>query len=195
MRITIVLASIAAAVLMTACADQKGPAEQALAKVEASVAEFRADAQQYAAEQFAEIEKAVGKLKAKLAEADYSGVLQGSPAVASTIAELKAAVEQKKADATELLAVAQQEWTELNASMPELVDRLQKRIDSLKRSQRTPAGLDKAAFEAAKADFERMKTSWAEATTEFGNGAAAAAVRRARSAKTTGEWLVQKLGA
>jgi hypothetical protein len=195
MRTTSVLAVITAALLMTACADQKGPAEQAVSKVEASLAEFKADAQQYAGEQLAEVEKAVGKLKTKLAEQDYSGVLQGSTAVASTVASLKAAVAQKKADAAELLAAAQQEWTELSASVPEVVDRLQKKVDSLVRSKRTPSGMDKASWDSAKADFEKLKASWSEATAEFGSGMAADAVRRARAAKAAGERLAQKLGA
>ncbi len=195
MRTTSVMAVVAAAVLMTACADQKGPAEQAVAKVEASLSAFKADAQQYAAEQLGDVEKAIAKLKAKLAEQDYSGVLQGSSAVASTVASLKAAVAQKKADAAELMATAQQEWTELTASVPPLVDTLQKRVDALTRSRRYPQGLDRASFEAAKAEFEKVKSSWAEATAEFSSGMAADAVRRARAAKAKGERLVQKFGA
>jgi hypothetical protein len=79
--------------------------------------------------------------------------------------------------------------------VPQLVDTLQKRVDSLNRSRRLPQGLDKAAFEAAKADFETVKTSWAEATAEFSAGMAADAVRRARAAKAKGERLAQKFGA
>jgi hypothetical protein len=196
MRMTSILAAVAAtAVLLTACANQKEPAERAVAKVETSLTALKADAEKYAAAELKDVEKAVGRLKAKLAEEDYSGALQGAPAVASTVATLKATVAQRKADAEELAAAAQQEWTELSASVPQLVDTLQKRVDSLNRSRRLPQGLDKAAFEAAKADFETVKTSWAEATAEFSAGMAADAVRRARAAKAKGERLAQKFGA
>jgi hypothetical protein len=196
MRMTSILAAVAAtAVLLTACANQKEPAERAVAKVETSLTALKADAEKYAAAELKDVEKAVGRLKAKLAEEDYSGALQGAPAVASTVAALKATVAQRKADAEELAAAAQQEWTELSASVPQLVDTLQKRVDSLNRSRRLPQGLDKAAFEAAKADFETVKTSWAEATAEFSAGMAADAVRRARAAKAKGERLAQKFGA
>jgi hypothetical protein len=196
MRMTSILAAVAAtAVLMTACANQKEPAERAVAKVETSLAEIKADAKQHAAKELEDVEKAVARLKKKLADQDYSGALQGSPAVASTVASLKTTVAQRKADAEELQAAAQQEWTVLSSSVPQLVDTLQKRVDSLSRSRRLPQGLDKAGFEAAKADFENLKTSWAEATAEFSAGMAADAVRRGRAAKAKGERLMQKFGA
>jgi hypothetical protein len=192
---SILAAAAATAVLLTACANQKEPAESAVAKVEASLAELKSDAATYAADEFKDVEKAVGRLKAKLTEQDFGGALQGAPAVASTIASLKATVAQRKADAAELIATAQQEWTELSASMPTLVDSLQKRVDSLSRSSRLPQGMDKAAFEAAKAEFLKVKASWTEASAKFGQGMAADAVRSARAAKAKGEHLMRKFGA
>lgn len=183
------------AVLLTACANQKEPAENAVAKVEASLNELKADAAKYAADELNDVEQAVGRLKAKLAEQDYGGALQGAPAVASTVAALRAKVAQRKADAEELLATAQQEWTALAASMPKLVDDLQKRVDSLSRSRNYPQGMDKAAFDSAKADFEKVKASWNAATVKFNEGLAADAVRTARSAKAKGEHLMRKFGA
>jgi DNA repair exonuclease SbcCD ATPase subunit len=195
MRMTSVLAAITAAVFLTACANQKEPAEQALAKVQASLSELKADAEQYAAEELKNAEQAVARLKAKLDSQDFSGVVQGAPSVASIVSALKEAVAKKKAEAAELMAMAQQEWTELSGSMPQLVDTLQKRVDSLTRSKRFPQGLDKAGFEAAKAEFETLKSSWSEATAEFGAGLATDAVRRGRAAKAKCEWLLQKFGA
>jgi hypothetical protein len=79
--------------------------------------------------------------------------------------------------------------------MPQLVDDLQKRVDSMSRTRRFPQGMDQAAFDAAKADFEKMKASWNDATTKFNEGLAADAVRSARSAKAKGEHLMRKFGA
>jgi chromosome segregation ATPase len=183
------------AVLLAACANQKEPAESAVAKVEASLNELKADAARYAAEDLKDVEQAVGRLKAMLAQQDYSGALRGAPAVASTVASLKAKVAQRKADAEELLATAQQEWSALAESMPKLVEDLQQRVDSLSRSRRYPQGMDKAAFDAAKADFEKLKASWGEATVKFNEGMAAEAVRTARSAKAKGEHLMRRFGA
>lgn len=195
MRMTSMVAALAAVVLSVGCASQKEPAEKAVAKVEASLAALKTDAATYAADELKEVEKSVARLKAKLAEQDYGGALQGAPAVASRVAALEAMVAKRKADAEELVAAAQQEWKDLSSSVPELVATLQTRVDALTRSRRLPQGMDKEAFETAKSDFEKLKASWAEATAEAGAGMTADAVRRARAAKAKGEWLRQKLGA
>jgi hypothetical protein len=195
MRNTLVLAAMAAAVLLTACADRKEPAERAVASVENTLAGLKNDAAVHAADELKEVEAAVAKLKAKLGEHDYDGVLQGAPAVSSRVTALKESVARRKADAEELAAAAQQEWTELTASVPQLVDTLQKRLESIERSRRMPEGVDRAGFESAKAEVERIKASWAEASAEYSAGKAAAAVRRARAAKAKGDWLAHKFGA
>ena len=65
---TRILAAIAAvAVLMTACANQKEPAEKAVAQVEASLSQFKADAEKYAADELKGVEESIGKLKGELA--------------------------------------------------------------------------------------------------------------------------------
>lgn len=196
MRATRLLAAIAAATLIASgCANQKEPAERAVAQVEASLSQFRPDAEKYAADELHGVEESITRLKGELANKNYRAVVLQTPNVASTVAALKESVAKKKAEAEEMLAAAQQEWTELRTSVPEMVTRLQTRMDALTRSRRLPKGLDKAAFQAASADFETMKSSWAEASAEFSSGLVADAVRRARAAKAQGEELVEKIGA
>jgi hypothetical protein len=196
MSMTRILAVVAAAaVLMTGCANQKEPAEKAVAQVEASLAQFKDDAEKYAAEELKGAQESIDKLKAELANKNYKAVVMQTPNVASTVASLKDTVAKKKADAEEMLAAAQQEWTELSASVPEMVTKLQAKVDSFSKSRKLPKGLDKAGFETAKQDFEALKSSWAEAGAEFGSGMVADAVRRARAAKAKAEELTQKLGA
>ena len=194
MRMTNILA-VLLAVALTACANQKEPAEKAVAQVEASLAQFRADAEQYATDELKGVDESITRLKEELANKNYKTVVMQTPTVASTVAALKDTVARKKAEAEEMLAAAQAEWTELNASVPEMVSKLQAKVDSLAKSRRMPKGLDKAGFEAAKQDFENLKSSWAEAGAEFSSGMAADAVRRARAAKAKAEELMQKLGA
>jgi hypothetical protein len=194
MRTSGILAA-AAVVFLAACANQKEPAEKAVAQVEASLSQFKADAEQYAAQELKGVEESIGNLKTELANKNYKAVVMQTPSVASTVAALRDTVAKKKAEAEEMLAAAQAEWTELNGSVPGMVTRLQAKVDSLSRNRRLPKGLDKAGFETAKADFEAMKSSWAEAGAEFSSGLVADAVRRARAAKAKGEELVEKLGA
>lgn len=196
MSMTRILAVVAAAaVLMTGCANQKEPAEKAVAQVEASLAQFKDDAEKYAAEELKSAQESLDKLKNELANKNYKAVVLQTPNVASTVAALKDTVAKKKADAEEMLAAAQQEWTDLSASVPEMVTKLQAKVDSFAKSRKLPKGLDKAGFEAAQQDFEALKSSWAEAGAEFSSGMVADAVRRARAAKAKAEELVQKLGA
>jgi len=184
---------LAAMLALAACSNQKEPAERAVAKVEAALAEVRTDAQQYASEQLQTVESSVTRLKNNLAKKDYRAVTLGAPAVSSEVEALRTAVANAKADAEATLAAAQAEWTELSASLPPLVEKLQKRIDQLGKSRRYPQGMDKAAFEAARQGFETLKSEWTEASNEFASGQAASAVRKARSAKTRAEELVNTL--
>ncbi|HUQ09870.1 MAG TPA: hypothetical protein VM146_06095 [Steroidobacteraceae bacterium] len=189
------LLAVAAALVLTACANQKEPAEKAVAQVEASLSSLKGDAEKYAADDLRGVEESVARLKGELASKNYKAVMMQTPNVRSSIAALKDTVAKKKADAEEMLAAAQQEWTDLNTRVPDMVTKLQAKVDSLTKTRKLPKGLDKAGFETAKTDFEALKSSWAEAGAEFNSGMVADAVRRARAAKAKGEELMQKLGA
>ncbi len=195
MRATRFLAAMAAVLLVLACANQKEPAERAVAQVEASLSQFRSDAEQYAADELKGVDESIARLKGELASKNYKAVVMQTPNVASTVAALKESVARKKAEAADMLAAAQQEWAELSTHVPEMVSKLQAKVDSLARSRRFPKGLDKAGFEAAKADFEAMKSTWAEATAEFSSGMATNGVRGARIVKAKDGELVEKLRA
>jgi len=184
---------LAVVTLMAACTSQKEPAENAVAKLEASLNSIRTDAQQYASEQLQTVEASVTRLKGDLAKKDYGAVLQTSPSVARDIESLKTATETAKSDAEAMLAAAQSEWNDLTASVPPMVEKLQTRVDQLAKTRKYPKGMDKAAFEAAKTSFETLKTEWTEAGAEFASGQAANAVRKGRGAKARAEGLINQL--
>jgi ActR/RegA family two-component response regulator len=195
MRIAKIFVAFAATTLMlAACANQKEPAEKAVAQVESSLAEFKADAEKYAAEDLKGVDDSVNKLKKNLANKDYSAVVIGAPGVASAVKALKTTVEAKKAEVEATIAEAQSEWTDLSAKMPQMVEAIQSRVDTLTKSRKLPKDLDKATFDTVKTDFETLKTEWTEASSQFASGAAAEAVRKARSAKAKGEEILTKLG-
>lgn len=195
MRIAKLFVALTATTLvLAACANQKEPAEKAVAQVESSLAEFRADAEKYAAEELKGVEESVTKLKNNLTSKDYQAVVLGAPSVASAVKSLKDAVATKKADMEAVMAAAQAEWTDISGKMPQMVEALQSRIDTLSKSRKLPADLDKATFESVKTDFEAVKAEWTEAGSEFASGMAADAVRKARSAKSKGEMILAKLG-
>jgi len=196
MRSVKLFAMIAAASLaLAACANQKEPAEQAFAKVESALAEFHADAEKYAADELKDVDASVNNMKSNLARKDYGAVVMGAPSVSAAVATLKETVTQRKADAEQMMAAAQTEWTDLSANLPKTVEALQARVDQLTKSHKLPKDMDKAGFEAAKADFENLKTEWTQASAEFAEGKMAEAVRKARAIKAQGEELVTKLEA
>jgi hypothetical protein len=184
--------ALAATTILAACANQKEPAENAVAKIESSLADIRTDAQQYAAEQLQSVDASVNRLKDNLAKKDYRGVVMGAPSVASEVDSLKTAVATAKADAEATLAAAQTEWNDLTASVPPLVEKLQARVDQIAKTRKFPKGMDKTSFESAKASFESLKTEWTDAASEFASGQAASAVRKARAAKNKAEELVNQ---
>lgn len=189
------LSFAAAALVLAACANQQEPAQKALAQVEASLAEVRADAEKYAAEQLANVDEGIKMLKSNMAHKDYRGVMMNAPSVSKSIDDLKATVAANKAEAEANLAAAQAEWSELTASVPPMVDALQKRVDTLTKTRKLPKDMDQAAFDAARNGFEQLKTSWTEASADFAGGKAAEALRKARAAKARGQELLDQLGA
>jgi hypothetical protein len=196
MRSVKLIAMVAAAALaLAACADQKAPAEQAVAKAESSLAEIHADAEKYAAEDLKEVDGAVANMKNNLARKDYGAVVMAAPSVSNSIATLKETVSQRKADAEQMMASAQAEWTDLSASVPKAVETLQARVDQLTKTKKLPKGMDKAAFDTAKTDFENLKAGWTQASTDFAAGKMAEAVRKARAIKAQAEDLATRLEA
>jgi hypothetical protein len=185
--------ALAATAILAACANQKEPAENAVAKIEASLNDVRADAQKYAADQLQAVDTSVNRLKDNLAKKDYRNVVMGAPSVSSEVESLKSAVATAKADAEATLAAAQTEWNDLTSSVPPMVDKLQARVDQISKTRKFPKGMDKASFETAKTAFESLKSDWTEATSEFASGQAASAVRKARAAKGKAEELINQL--
>jgi hypothetical protein len=185
----------AATLVLTGCANKKEPAEKAVAQVESSLAEIRADGEKYAADEFKDVNDSVGNLKSNLARHDYGAVVMGARSVNSAIVSLKETIAQRKVEADQMLEAATSEWNDLSASVPPMVDALQKRVDQLAKTRKYPGGLDKAGFDAAKTDFENLKNEWTAASAQFTEGKVAEALRKARVIKAQGDELMQKLEA
>lgn len=192
---TMLVAGAAFGLLLAACANQKEPAEKAVSKIESTLTEFRADAQQFAAEELQAVDKSVANLKSHLAKQDYTAVVRVAPSVSSEVGALKATVTRKKAEAEEILATAKNEWDAMVASVPQLVTDLQARVDAFSRSRKLPKDFSQQDFTLAKATFEDIKKVWGEASAEAAEGKVADAVRKARTVKSNAENLLRRLAA
>jgi len=185
---------IAVALLAVGCANQKEPAEKALAQIDSSVAALRDDAARYAADELQSVEATLSSLKEKLGKGDYKAVLAEAPQVTAAVNSLKETVATKKAEAEAAMAAATTEWNALSADVPKMVDAIQSRVDILSKSSKLPKNVSQDAFNAAKSGLESMKATWGEASAAFAAGDATTAVAKANSVKQQGNEVLQQLG-
>ena len=181
--------------MLAACANQKEPAEKAVAQVESSLAEFRADAEKYAAGRAQAVDASVQPLKENLAQARItSEVVTGAPVGGLRGHRAQGTVAKAKADSGSHhgRGPGGMDRTQRQACR-HMVEELQARVDQLAKTRKLPKGVDKAGFEAIKTNFESLKTDWTEAGSEFASGQAADAVRKARGAKAKAEELINTL--
>ena len=189
----VVLAVVAAASLITGCAKQRGPANEALDKIQAQLSEVKEDAQRYAPEGLKGVEAQYERLKASFDAKEYENVLAGTPALEKAVGSLKDAVTSGKAQARAAVAAAKTEWEGLNAEVPKMVTAIQARVDELSSKKRLPFGINKDEFEGSKAAFESMKTTWSDASDEAQKGDAVEATAKGKSAKGMGQQIIDQL--
>ena len=170
------LAAIALVALASGCANQKAPAEAAIASAETAFGAVQAEAVQYVPDQAKGISDAIAAAKDALAKGDYQAALTNAQALPAKITDLTAAVTAKKAELTTT-------WTGLSAALPKAVEAIQSRIGMLSKSRKLPAGLDKAKFEEAKTGLATVTSTWTDATTAFGAGNLTDAIAKAETVK------------
>jgi predicted small lipoprotein YifL len=185
---------LVAALLLAACAGQKGPATQAVAQVEAALNAVRPDATKYAPDELQQVDAAVTALKDSLAKKDYKSVVANAPAVQSQVSGLQQTVATKKTEMESAVAAATEQWQKLAADVPQMVEAIQSRVDTLSKSRKLPKNVSADALQMAKDGLESMKIAWAEATTMFGSGNAVDAVTKAQAVQEKGKEVMQLLG-
>ena len=194
MRISNMFVAVAAAaMLITGCAQQRGPANEALDKIEASLKDVKEDAAKYAPEGLKGVEAQFERLKASFEAKEYDNVLAGTPSLAKAVDSLKAAVSSGKAQVQAAYAAAKTEWDGLNVEVPNTIESIQARVDELSKGKRLPFGINKDEFEGAKSAFESLKAQWAEATAEASKGDAVEATQKGKTAKGMGEAIKEQL--
>ena len=193
-KLSLWLLAAFAAALVTSCANQKAPAEQAIAGAETSLAAVRDAAQKYAPDQLQAVEDQLKGLKDSLAKGDYRSVLTGAPTVSSAISSLKEAAETKKAEAEAALARAKDAWGPASADVPKMVEALAKRVETLSKSHRLPKGVTKEGLASAKSGLEALKSQWGEATSAATSGDYTAAMNKAEAVRTKTAELMKSVG-
>lgn len=193
-RLTSRLAIVAAALLAFGCANQKEPAEKAVAQVESAAAAIRDDAAKYAPDALQSFDATLSATKDKLAKGDYKGVLADSQQLNTSLNSLRETVTEQKAMAEAAAAAAAEKWAALSADVPKMVDAIQSRVDTLSKSRKLPKNLSQESFDAAKSGLETMKSTWAQATSAFSSGDPVGAVSMAESVRQKGNEVLGLLG-
>ena len=194
MKISNLLAAVGvAALLVTGCAQQRGPANEALDKIEASLKDVRDDAARYAPDGLKGVDAQLARLRASYEAKEYDNVLAGTPALQKAVDSLKAAVDTGKEHARAAVVAAKTEWEGLNTEVPKMVESIQARVDELSKRKILPLGISKDEFAGAKSAFESMKTTWNDASEEAQKGDAVEAATKGKTAKGMGEALYDQL--
>jgi|SRR5215831_15220760 len=193
MRITSLMLSLcAAALLVTGCAKNQMPARKAVDQIEDSLKAVRADAEKYAPEGLKSVDSELNRFKDDLEAKNYDDVVAGAPQLQKAVDSLQDAVALGKKHAAEAMEVAKTEWSSLSEEVPKMVETIDKRVSEIDK-KKFFKGIKKEDFEAAKGQLETMKTTWAEASDAHKAGKTVAAADKARSAKSMGDELYEKL--
>ena len=114
--------------------------------------------------------------KALQAAGDHRGALTSASNVASEAIRIANALGPK---GTELTSA----FTAMSAEVSAKVPRIKARLDQLARQSRLPASIDRARFDALRADFKTWMDDWNKAVDDFKNGELAVAFAKATAIK------------
>jgi hypothetical protein len=187
------LAALIAA-LVVGCANQKAPAQQAIAAAQSSLDGVRDAAQKYAPDQLQAVDAQLQSLKDSFSKGDYKAVLTGAPTLSSAIVALKDAAEAKKADAEAALAKAKDAWGAMSTEVPKMVEAIQKKVDTLSKTHHLPKGVTKEGFASAKSSLEVIKSTWGDAANAAGAGNFTDAMTKAQEVKDRAAEAMKSLG-
>jgi hypothetical protein len=188
-----VLATLAA-VFIVGCANQRAPAEQAVAAAESALTNIRDMATQYAPDQLQAVDAQLSSVKDSLAKGDYKGVMAAMPALNTAISNLKDTATAKQQEAEAAAAKAKDAWGPLNSDVPKMVDAISSRVDILSKSHHLPKGVTKDTLAAAKSGLDSMKSTWSAASNAAASGDYTTAVTKGQAVKDQASQIMQSLG-
>jgi hypothetical protein len=183
-----------ATLLVSACSSQKDPAEQAITKIDNTMAMIHDSAAKYSSDTLPGVEAQVAAIKQTYAKGDYAGVLAQAPAVNTAVSNLRADAGQKQAAAEAEQAKVKQEWRTLSAEVPKLVAGLHTQVDTLSGGKSLPKGVTKASFATVKDGVASLDTMWTDANNAMSSGNYADAVTKGQAVKDKATELMHTLG-
>ncbi len=182
------------AMLIVGCANQKGPAEQAIAGAESGLNAIRDTAQKYVPDQLAAVDAQLASLKDAFGKGDYKAVMAGAPGLTAAIGSLKEAAAAKASEAEAAMAKAKDAWGATSTEVNNMVAALQSRVDMLSKSHHLPTGVTKDSLASAKSGLDSIKSAWNDANTAATSGDFTTAMAKASAVKDQATALMHSLG-
>ena len=174
---------------LAACANQKQPAEQALAAIEKKFQESSAEVRKYVPERYAEVEKSIQSLRDSMAQQDYGDVVSDAAAAEDG---LKRAIAEARVKRAQTMVEMETEWNNLSKEVPAMISAMDKKITS--QRGRAPQGMKADEWKQTIADYDAARDSWSKAAAEISSKTFEASVLAARDAKAKISEIMEKLG-
>lgn len=162
---------------LAACSlSNKEPATAAIKAAEDAFTASRGEAVKFVPDQAKAIEDAIKAAKANFEKGNFDEALNMAKTIPDKVKEMNAAVATRK----ENLA---KNWAEISGGVPEMLEAIKNRLDTLKAGKQLPKSLDKAKLEKAEMLYEVASMMWDEAKKAFSGGNPADVMSLATAAK------------
>lgn len=179
---------LAIASLAASCGTaQKDATQAAINAAQSALNAAQAQAAKYLPDQLQAAQATLQNAKDALAKGDYPAALASAKDAAYKARDLAVAAAAKRDEWTK-------RWTDLSASMPKSMDEVKNRLNAYSHGAHMPVGMDKDKLADAKTQYDQLKQSWSDATSEASQGKLGDAIKKATNVKELLAKLKEMLG-
>lgn len=184
-----ILAALVGMALVVAGCDnaQKQATEAAINAAQAAINEVQGEAEKYVPDQLQAAQNAVQSAKDSVNKGDYQAALNAARDAADKAKDLANAATVKRDEWTK-------EWAQTSTSMPRSLDEIKAKLYAYSHGAHMPSGMDQKALDDAKAQYEKLKQGWADATSSASHGNMGDAISKATDLKAMIAKLKEMLG-
>jgi HEPN domain-containing protein len=154
---------------------------------EQAVETTKAEAAKLVPEEVAALEAAMASAKGKLENGEYKAALTEAQGLVGKAKDVLVAAKAKKDELTK-------KWTELTEGIPQIVEAIQEKVDSLSKLKKLPKKITADELEEAKSGLEAVRADLAKAQESFTSGNITEAIATATAVKEKASKAMKNLG-